>query len=511
LNRSPASSSDDFIDAENLRDELRGRSVRGGTAMIASQAGRFALNLAATAVLARLLTPNDFGLIAMVVTVTGFISMFKDMGLSMATVQRDRIDHAQASALFWIILAFSGLIAIVTALLAPVVAWFYGDSRLLSIVPVFALGFVCSGLTVQHQALLRRRMLFPALAAIEMGGIVVGLVIGIGMALRGFGFWSLVGKQLGEQVGTMVGVWVACRWRPSRPRGASGLGSMLSFGGNLAGFNVLNYVSRNLDNVLLGWRFSPAILAIYSEAYRLLYLPIQQINSPVSSVAIPALSRLQHEPERYREYYRKGLGLVVALGMPAVGFMLAVADEIVLVVLGSQWLMVIPVFRLLGPAAFLGTFNMAAGWVYVSLGETGRQLRWQFIGAAGMGLAFAIGLPWGATGMAAACSIGTLLLRYPALVFCYRGAPVGMVDLLHALWRPTLASLGGAGLLWSVGQLAFVDGHPALRLLIGAALYAFFYLGAWLILPGGRQWIVNSLRLVDEFKGGTKRSEEGRQ
>jgi O-antigen/teichoic acid export membrane protein len=230
----------------------------------------------------------------------------------------------------------------------------------------------------------------------------------------------------------------------------------------------------------------------------------------VSSVAIPALSRLQHEPERYREYYRKGLGLVVALGMPAVGFMLAAADEIVLVVLGSQWLMVIPVFRLLGPAAFLGTFNMAAGWVYVSLGKTSRQLRWQLFGAAGMGLAFAIGLQWGVTGMAAACSIATLLLRYPALAFCYRGAPVGMIDLLHALWRPTLASLGAAGLLWSAGQLAFVDGHPVLRLMVGAVLYAFFYLGAWMILPGGRQWMMNSLRLVDELRGGAERREEGR-
>jgi O-antigen/teichoic acid export membrane protein len=511
LNRSSDSSPDSFIDAVNLRDELRIRSVRGGTAMMGAQASRFVLNLVAVGVLARLLTPDDFGLIAMVVTVTGFISMFKDMGLSMATVQRDRIEHAQVSALFWIILAFSGLIAIATALSAPVVAWFYGDPRLLSIVPVFALGFICSGLTVQHQALLKRRMLFSALAATEMSGIVVGVVVGIGMALRGFGFWSLVGKQLGEQVGIMVGVWVACHWRPSRPGGASGLRSMLFFGRDMAGFNVLSYVSRNLDNVLLGWRLGPAMLGVYNEAYRLLYLPIQQINSPVSSVAIPALSRLQHEPERYREYYRKGLGLVVALGMPAVGFMLAAADEIVLVVLGSQWLMVIPVFRLLGPAAFVGTFNMAAGWVYVSLGQTGRQLRWQLIGAAGMGTAFVIGLQWGVTGMAAACSIATLLLRYPALVFCYRGAPVGMADLFHALWRPTLASLGSAGLLWGAGQLALADVHPGLRLLVGAALYALFYLSAWLLLPGGRQWMRNSLRLVGDLRGGAEGGEEGRQ
>jgi O-antigen/teichoic acid export membrane protein len=505
LSKASPSAADDFDRADQLQDELRGRSVRGGTAMIAAQGSRFALNLATTAVLARMLTPSDFGLIAMVVTVTGFVSMFKDMGLSMATVQRDRIDQAQTSALFWIVLAFSAGIAVLTALSAPAVAWFYGDPRLLQIVPVFALGFLCSGLTVQHQALLRRRMQFSALAVTEAGAMVAGMGVGIGMAYQGFGYWSLVGKQLAEQAGIMVGVWVTCRWRPGRPAGAAGIRSMLAFGGNLAGFNVVNYFSRNLDNVLLGWRYAPGVLGIYDKAYQLLYLPIQQINSPVSSVAIPALSRLQHQPERYREYYRKGLSLVVALGMPVVGFMLAGADEIVRIVLGIQWLAVVPVFRLLGPAVFLGTFNMATGWVYISLGRTDRQLRWEFIASATMVLAFVLGLRWGAVGMAVACSVSTLVLRIPALAFCYRHAPVGMGDLLQALWRPAVASLGAAALLWNVGQLACACGNPVLRLLVGAALYALLYLVAWLILPGGRQWLMGSLSLVHELRGGADR------
>jgi len=498
----PPPDADAFPSTRHLRDDLRGRSVKGGAVMIVVQGCRFFLNVGSTAVLARLLTPGDFGLIAMVVTVTGFVAMFKDLGLSAAVVQRAEITRAQLSTLFWIVLGFSAVIALATVAAAPAVAWFYDDARLQRLVPVIAAGFVCSGLTALHQALLRRQMRFAALALVELVGMVSGIGVAIYLAFAQFGYWALAGRQLAELGAVMAGVWLVCGWRPGRPGRGSGIRSMLGFGGNLAGFNILSYLARNLDNALLGWRWGVGVLGLYDKAYQLLYLPIQQINTPVSSVAVPALSRLQHDPVRFREYYRKGLTLVAALGMPVVGFMLAAADELVLAVLGDQWLGVVPIFRLLGPAVFLGTFSMATGWVYVSLGRTDRQLRWQIFGSTVVCLAFVLGLRWGAIGVAAGYSAASLLLRYPALAYCFRGTPIRVRDLAHSLWRPAAASLGAAAVTYAVIRTFFPAGNLGLALPAGLVLYVFCYLLTWLALPGGRRWLGETIRLAKEVKPG---------
>ncbi len=158
-----------FFDTEYLKADLKGRSVRGGAVTMAAQGIKFFLQIGSTVVLARLLTPEDFGLIAMVTAVTGFVMMFKDMGLSMATVQRAEIDHAQISTLFWINVVLSLAFMLLTATLAPAIAWFYSEPRLTWITLALAGAFIFSGFTVQHQALLRRQMNFGRYQEIPRG------------------------------------------------------------------------------------------------------------------------------------------------------------------------------------------------------------------------------------------------------------------------------------------------------------------------------------------------------
>ena len=227
-----------FFDTEYLKTDLKGRSVRGGAVTMAAQGVTFFIRMGSTMVLARLLTPQDFGLIAMVTAVTGFVVMFKDMGLSMATVQKAEINHGQISTLFWINVVLSLGVMLVTAALAPAIAWFYGEPRLTWITLALAGAFVFGGLTVQHQALLRRSMRFGTLALIGIIGMLVGIVAAIIAAWYGAGYWALVIMQLSGAIAGAIAVWVACGWRPSLPVRCSGVREMLAFGGNLTGFNI---------------------------------------------------------------------------------------------------------------------------------------------------------------------------------------------------------------------------------------------------------------------------------
>jgi PST family polysaccharide transporter len=217
------------------------------------QAANFVLKLGSTAVLARLLTPADFGLIAMVTAVTGFVEMFKEAGLSMATIQRAEINHRQISTLFWINLGLSILLMFVVVGLAPAVAWFYGEPQLLWITIALGAMFPLGGLTIQHVALLRRQMRFGTLVSIDVTSNAVGIAAAITAAAFGARYWALVIMMAASGAANAALVWITCPWVPGLPKRGAGVRPMLAFGGNLTGFAFINYWARSADNVLIGW------------------------------------------------------------------------------------------------------------------------------------------------------------------------------------------------------------------------------------------------------------------
>ena len=418
-----------------------GAAVRGGAVAIAGQGVRTGVRLVGTVVLARLLTPADFGLVAMVGVVTGFVGMFTDVGLSAATVQRPRVTHEQVSTLFWLNVGLGCVLAALTAACSPLVAWFYGEPRLAAMTAVSAGGFVLAGFTVQHGAILRRRMRFHTVTAIGMASGVAGTAAGMTLAFTGWGVWSLVVMGL---VGSAVGLvltWAAAAWLPGRPVRRSGVRGMLKFGGTLAGFDFVNYFSRRGDDFLIGWWHGAGPLGLYTRAYSLLLLPVQQINGPASSVVVSTLSRLQHDPAEYRAFFRTALSLTAAAGGLLIAIAFVAADEVVSVLLGPGWGEAVPVFRLLAPAALMATTNAATGWVCVSLGRGGRQLRWGVFASGALVAAIAAGVPWGITGVAVAVSASRVLLRVPCLWYCFRETPVRLRDFWSPAGGPMVACI----------------------------------------------------------------------
>ncbi len=521
LQPAPADKAAIFFQTDHLRSELKSRTVRGGAVTMLGQLAKFILNLASTFILFRMLKlkPSDAGLIIMVTTVTGLVSLFKDLGLSRATIQRDTITREQTSTLFWVNVAIGVLATIITFAIAPAIASYYGKPELVKITIVMGLAFLISGTAVQHQALLQRQMQFSTIAVIDTVSMIFGIVLAVVLALAGAGYWALVLQQVGATVANNVGTWIACPWRPGKFQRGTGVKSMLKFGGNLAGFNILNYMQRTFDNALIGRYGGDAALGLYGKAYGLLMLPITQISTPMSNVAVPALSRLQKDPEKYRSYYRKAIEMITTVSMPIVVLLYVIADEVVVTLLGKGFVDAAPIFRWLVPAAFIGTFNVGTGWVYVSLARTGRQMRMAMVVTPITLAGFVVGgwlggKYWGAgfgtaLGVAISFSVTTILLRYPTILYCFHGTPLRSSDMLGAIWRPATASLLAGVALFALDRTHLFESMlPGARLIVQAAIYMVLYLAAWCVLPGGRKFLGSTGDLFREMLGKKKPKKE---
>ncbi len=479
------SAKDSFFDTTRITSDLKFYAVRGGAITLAGQVCRQVIQLVSTVVLARLLIPEDFGLIAMISVVVAFVPLFTDLGLSMATVQRSRINNQQVNALFWVNSGVGLALMLLVMALAPVMAWFYGEPRLFWLTIATAGGVVLNGLAVQHTALLRRQMRFGTLTAVIIGAMAASVAVGIVSALAGAGVWSLVYMRVTESLLLAVGVWIFCPWRPSRPGRATGVRSMLNFGGNVTGFSIINYFARNLDKVLIGRFWGAVPLGFYNKAYGLLLLPIRQVTGPITATAVPTLSRLQDDPEKYRRYYLKAIAFVSFFTMPGVMFMVVMSEGLVRLLLGDQWLAASGIFRCLGIAAFFQPVVGTTGWVFISTGNANRMLRWGLVASSALIASFIVGLPYGALGVAASYAAMSVILVIPQFWYALRSSPVSLLEVVRGFLHPLLASLFAGAVLVilkvTFGQL--FSGFFGLALAF--AVVGSIYLGIMCLLSKG--------------------------
>ena len=448
------------------------------------------------AILARILTPSDFGLIGMALVIVGFLSVFKDAGLSTASVQQDKISNSQISMLFWINSALGVTLLLISIAIAPLVAYLFSDPRLVFIQIVMAGGFLLGGLTIQHQALLRRNMELRCLAVINVVSVTCGAAAAILCAIGGFGYWSLVIQFLVVSLVVMLLSWAATGWIPERPSRNSGVWPLVTFGGNLLAARSINYMTRNFDNLLIGAILGPAALGIYSKAYGLLMLPIRQINGPIDGVALPGLCRLQNDTEGFRRYFLRAVEALGMLGIPMVVFAMVDADRIVAIVLGPQWHEAVPIFRALGPAALVGTLNVAPGWLATALGRPEQIFRWALISAPVTVAGFAVGIQWGIFGVALSFSLTWTTMLLVFLFYTTRRSPVTMKDIGIVIWRPAVASIQGMAAVWFLKKA--VAEPPMLVGFIADLVVFYVAVGlSFIVLPGGRSQLaafINAIR-----------------
>jgi PST family polysaccharide transporter len=501
---SAAPTPEQYLRTDHLESTLRATTIRGGATTLASQAFKFLLSFASTMVAARLLTPGDYGLVGMVTVITGLITTLSHMGLSAATVQCAALTHRQVSTLFWANAALGVAMMALVSALAPFIAAFYSEPRLFGIAVTLSAAFALSGLSVQHLALLRRQMRFSRLAAIEIGGLLMSISVLLAAAWMGYGYWSIIFMSLSQTAGTLIGAWIACGWRPGRPARLSEIRTMLAFGGNVTGYTLVNYLARNVDNLLIGRFFGPQKLGLYDKAYSLLMLPLHQINAPITAVAIPALSRIAGHAQRFRDYYIRMAGLVCLITMPLAAFVLATGDWVVLIALGPQWEESGRIFAWLGLAAFVQPIAHTTGWVFVSQNRVREQLRWGLVGSSLSVASIVAGLPWGPVGVAAVYSISGILIRTP-LLFRWASVPGVLTarDYYMTAAPYALAStVAVAAIAGMRSVIAFV--HPILGLASAALLAAIVILLTLWTLPSGRRALFDVHEVMITLRKGDK-------
>jgi len=492
---------DQYFRTDDLREGVAGRAIRGGAFTVGSQASQFVIGLLATMVMARLLTPRDYGLIGMVTVVTGFLTIFKDIGLSRATIQRNVLTHDEASSLFWINGAVGVGIALLTAAIAPVIARFYGEPRLTNITIALACGFLVSGFSVQHQALLRRRMRFGILAANDVFSVTLASVVGITMAFERMSYWAIVGNQLTFTISGAVLAWTVCRWRPSLPKRSTPVREMLAFGGNITGFTVLNYFSRNTDDLLIGRFWGSQQLGLYAKAYQLLLFPLNQINLPIGGVAVPTLSRLVDEPERYRAAFARTLDKIVLITMPLVVFLMVCSDWLIAVVLGSQWVGAANIFMWLAIAGFVQPIGYTTGWLFTSQNRTGELLRWGVMSSVLAVGSIAAGVHWGAEGVAKSYGLTSALITTPLnLWWVGRRGPVRTWDFYKTSAPFAISAIIAGGAVWVFHYFAH-PAHELVGLIIGFGITVVVFLAVLSAGAAGRAALRDVVASLEHLRG----------
>jgi O-antigen/teichoic acid export membrane protein len=432
--------------------DLKRKALHGGLARFCGQVASFALRLVSVVVLARLLSPEEFGLAAMAIIVAGVYELFS-ASLCSATIQKDTVSDEQASTLFWINVGIGVVLGLLCFATAPLLVAFYNEPRLFWATGALGLGFLFSSLGVQHSGLLARQLRYVILAVIDIVALSASIIVSIGLAWWGAGFWALVAGAITTPAVSSTGMWLASRWIPGPPRRVAGTGSLLLFGGTMTLNGVVIYVAYNIEKVLLGRFWGAEALGVYGRAYQLINFPTTIINASVGSVAFAALSRLQDDPATYKRYFLKGYALVNSVTMPTTLLCAVFAEEVIQILLGPKWSAAVPIFQLLAPTVLVfGLINPMA-WLLFSLGYQKRSLALALVISPIVIIAYLVGLPYGPTGVALAYSTAMTLWLVPHILWCLRGTLISPSELVVAISPPLLSALAAAAVGFLVDRL----------------------------------------------------------
>jgi O-antigen/teichoic acid export membrane protein len=472
---------------------LKAKVIRSGLVRLCAQGVTFTLRVGSLMILARLLGPEDFGLIGMVTAFTGALTMLGDFGLSAAAIQRTTVSEEQFSALFWINMLLGAVLGLIALSMAPAIAAFYHEPQLFGVTAVVAMGFLLGAAGTQHAAILQRQMRFTALAVVNVVSLTGGIAIAIYGAKAGYGYWALASMSVTSPIIGTIGVWLTTGWVPGMPRKSPGIRSMMHFGGSLALINLLVYFGYNAEKIMIGRFWGADAIGIYGRAYQLINIPTENLNSAVGQVAFSALSRLQDDPVRFRSYFLKGFSLVLGLTLPITIACALFAEDIVFVLLGPNWKDAAIIVRLLAPTIMIFAIINPLGWLIFSLGLVARGLKVAPVLATIMIAGCAVALPYGPKGVAFAYSAVLTLWVIPHIWVCVHGTAISIRDILVAVSRPLASGILAGGLAFGVRIICGQSISPLPRLFLESGILVVAFFGVLLFAAGQKSLYLDLL------------------
>jgi PST family polysaccharide transporter len=459
---------------QDLESKIRVGLAWSGIAQVGGQL----VTLVITVILMRLLSPQDFGLAAMVVVFSGFAMLFTDMGFGAALIQKVDVEQHHKNATFWVSIAAGALLTLIFAAAAPYIASFYGVPELqpltVAISPIF---FINSFGTIA-QSLVQKAMDFRTLAIAQLTSSVIPGLAAIYLALSGFGVWSIVAMYVLTAIVYVVTVWVLAPWRPDFSLQLSAIKDLSKFGTNYLGAIISNYWTLNCDNLLIGRYLGSAPLGIYSRSYAILLLPVTQIAGVITNVMFPALSAIQNDIERVRVLYLQSISVISLVAFPCTLGLLVLSRPFVLTLFGDKWAGMIPIIQVFSILGALQSIGTTSGWLYQSQGRTDIMFRWGLVCGSIYIVSFIVGLRWGAFGVAVAYTVANFVLWYPNWSIPARIIDLSFTTMLRSLAPQFYGAATMALAVWAFGLLLpntwSYAAHLALQVSFGAAVYVVF-------------------------------------
>lgn len=456
-------------------DDLKNKAVAGATWLVVAQVCGQVLKFAVAAILARILVPQEFGLIGMVLVFSGFAKLFNDMGFSAALIQKRDVDERHFSSVFWLNILVSLLLMALLILSAPLLGSFFDQPELIPLARLLSLEFLIGSIVIVHRARLTRVMDFRVLSFIEIFAVAASGVLGIVLAMKGFGVYALVAQILAMTTCLTVLIWLHSSWRPRRLFSWQAVSELFRFSVGIMGGNALNYWIRNADNLLIGKFLGSTELGLYSRAYMVMLLPLNQITFALTQVMFPALSSIQGDKTRSRRVYLRAVGAIALVAFPAMMGLLVVSPDFVLAIFGAKWSEMIPVLQVLCVVGMLQSVNSTVGWIYNSQGRSDIQFWWIFAGGILTFVAIGIGIQWGILGVAVAYSVRVLATTWLNYFIPGRLIDMSVADVFKTLYQPLFLSIAMAGLIAIAGSVAPDTWSHVTRLIILTALGVLTY------------------------------------
>jgi len=456
-------------------------------------------------ILARLLTPADFGIVTMVTTFSLLFRSFGMNGFTELIMQREELTHSLASNLFWIELGIGTILTLAFASSGPLLALFYHNSAVAHVAEGLSLtiGIGCLGWI--HLGLLQRAMHFRTTAIISLAGLLLYVIVSIVLAMAGWHYWALVWASVAQTVAVAAGAWLMCRWIPSRPGRASGTAPGLKFAMSVYSHFAFSYSTHNTDNLLVGWRYGAPALGFYKKAYDLFVLPETQLLAPLSAVVVSTLSRVSRDRKQFQRYFLRAISVLALVGMGIGADFALVGKDLIRFLLGPGWDEAGRIFALFGPGIGVMLLYNTHGWVHLSIGRPERWFRWGLMEFVCTAALFLLALHWGPSGIALAWTISYFLLMFPG--FWYAGKPIGLGigPIFAVIWKffaaSVVAGVGTALIITAVPLFAGAFGAQSafVRMVSVSLVFFALYFGGVIVLHWGLKPINETISLVREL------------
>lgn len=470
--------------------------VLGSAYNLGGQFLKFVCQFGSSILLARLLEPKDFGLVVMAGSFSSFVRVFEDLGLSTAAVQAKQISSTECSNLFWINILFGTILCIMCMCSAPILSLFFHSPAVRDIALVSSVGFLLSAVASQHRALLLREMRFGVLAGSELLAMVLGAVVGVGLAYRGLGHWALVAMNLSTAAFSSVFVSMASGWRPRGPDRMVDIWHFVRFGRNVTLANLVNYFVRDFDKIVVGRVCGSEALGVYSRAYNLFMIPLSQVVWPMCGVALPTLSKLQGDPERYSKYHVGGLYVLVVALTPFSVWVFVMSEEIINLIYGKKWLVSAPILALFSLSLPLQPVFAWCNLLYTTTGRSSELLKYHSICAIWTVVCVLCGSAYGSKFVALAYSIAFLVWIFPGCYFACKGSPVGGRSIIDAVWSSLFAGVASTLIILIIKSKSYFDLSGLLGLALAAGLVIITFFGLMLILGEHKRLVLITRTLI---------------